>query len=152
MRKRTLSREIALKILYASEITAEPIFEASRKFWENENTESEDVINYANVLVAGVGEHIKKIDSAISFLAANWEIGRMATIDRNIIRIAAFELMFLDDIPPKVAINEAIEIAKKYGDKDSGKFVNGILDRMIHPDVQNTRDMEENAEKSDGKS
>lgn len=133
MRKRTLSREIALKILYAREITGEPASEATRKFWETESAESDEVRSYAETLVFGVGEHIEEIDSAITRFAANWEIGRMATIDRNIIRVAAFELMFLADIPPKVAINEAIEIAKKYGDKDSGKFVNGILDRISRP-------------------
>ena len=147
MRKRTLSREIALKILYASEITSESVEEAARKFWVNENTESEEVRSYAEILVLGVGVNIKSIDSSISTFADNWEIGRMATIDRNIIRIAAFELMFLDDVPPKVAINEAIEIAKKYGDKNSGKFVNGILDRMIPSDAgKNTK-----GDKSSGK-
>jgi len=130
MRKRTLSREIALKILYASEITAESIGESLNKFWLHENVEDEDVRSFAEKLVLGVEGNISRIDSMISDFADNWQIGRMATIDRNIIRIAAFELMFLDDIPPKVAINEAIEIAKKYGDKDSGKFVNGILDRI----------------------
>jgi transcription antitermination factor NusB len=133
MRKRTLSREIALKILYASEITLESVVESFGKFWENEDSYSEEVRSYAETLVLGVGEHMGEIDSAISDFAANWEIGRMATIDRNIIRIAAYELMFLDEVPPKVAINEAIEIAKKYGDKDSGKFVNGILDRISRP-------------------
>ena len=135
MRKRTLSREIALKILYASEITGEPVDDAARKFWENEVIGGDEVKTYAEMLVSGVGSHLEEIDSAISRFAANWEIGRMATIDRNIIRIAAFELMFLDDIPPKVAMNEAIEIAKKYGDKDSGKFVNGILDRISRPKI-----------------
>ncbi|MFA6635787.1 MAG: transcription antitermination factor NusB [Candidatus Omnitrophota bacterium] len=133
MRKRTLSREIALKILYASEITSEPVVESFGKFWENDGLYSEEVKSYAEMLVLGVGEHMCEIDSAISGFAANWEIGRMATIDRNIIRIAAYELMFLEEVPPKVAINEAIEIAKKYGDKDSGKFVNGILDRISRP-------------------
>jgi len=135
MRKRTLSREIALKILYASEITGEPVDDAARKFWENEVIGGDEVKTYAEMLVSGVGSHLEEIDSAISRFAANWEIGRMATIDRNIIRVAAFELMFLDDIPPKVAMNEAIEIAKKYGDKDSGKFVNGILDRISRPKI-----------------
>ncbi|HPN73104.1 MAG TPA: transcription antitermination factor NusB [Candidatus Omnitrophota bacterium] len=140
MRKRTLSREIALKILYASEITGESPLEAARKFWENEGEQSEEVRSYADTLVAGVSDKREEIDSAITMFAANWEIGRMATIDRNIIRLASFELMFLDDIPPKVAINEAIEIAKKYGDKDSGKFVNGILDRISRPKTE--RDLE----------
>jgi transcription antitermination factor NusB len=135
MRKRTLSREIALKILYASEITGEPVAEVFRKFCESENMEIDEVRNYAETLVTGVAEHISDLDSSISAFAANWEIGRMATIDRNIIRVAAFEILFCEDIPPKVAINEAIEMAKKYGDKDSSKFVNGILDRISRPRI-----------------
>ncbi len=70
------------------------------------------------------------IDKIISEYATNWKIQRMAVIDRNVLRFATYELLFMEDIPPKVAINEAIDIAKKYGDKDSGKFVNGILDKI----------------------
>jgi transcription antitermination factor NusB len=135
MRKRTLSREIALKILYAHEITDEPIGEAESKFWESHGPENDEVRLYAENLVTGVSANMGEIDSAIASYADNWEIGRMATIDRNIIRVAAFELMFNGDIPPKVAINEAIEMAKKYGDQNSGKFVNGILDRISRSEI-----------------
>jgi transcription antitermination factor NusB len=131
MRKRTLSREMALKIIYAADITREPFEDSSRKFWENHEVEEEEgVRSYADILVSGVGNNLERIDGVISKYAANWEIGRMATIDRNILRVASYELLFSDDIPPKVAINEAIEMAKKYGDRDSGKFVNGILDKI----------------------
>ena len=71
-----------------------------------------------------------ELDETVSKYATNWKLGRMATIDRNILRIATFELLHAADIPPKVAINEAIEMAKKYGDKNSGKFVNGVLDKI----------------------
>jgi transcription antitermination factor NusB len=70
------------------------------------------------------------IDKVISDYATNWELKRMAVTDRNILRFATYELLFMKDIPPKVSINEAIDIAKKYGDRDSGKFVNGILDKI----------------------
>jgi N utilization substance protein B len=130
MRKRTLSREIALKILYALDITSEPIEECSRKFWENARDVDDAVREYAEMLVSGVNDNIKELDETISRHATNWKLGRMATIDRNILRVASFELLYTEEIPPKVAINEAIEIAKKYGDKDSGKFVNGILDKI----------------------
>lgn len=130
MRKRTLSREIALKILYATDITKEPLEESSRKFWENHEEKEDEIKEYADHLVNGVGENMERIDAVISKYAANWEIGRMASIDRNILRVASFELLFSADIPPKVAINEAIEISKKYGDKDSSKFVNGVLDKI----------------------
>jgi len=130
MRKRTISREIALKILYATDITKEPLEESSRKFWENHEEKEDEIKDYADHLVSGVGENMERIDAVISKYAANWEIGRMASIDRNILRVASFELLFSADIPPKVAINEAIEISKKYGDKDSSKFVNGVLDKI----------------------
>ncbi|MCK4325384.1 transcription antitermination factor NusB, partial [bacterium] len=70
------------------------------------------------------------IDALLRKHADNWDIGRMASVDRNILRFASYELLFLDEIPPKVTINEAIEIAKKYSTQDSGRFVNGILDTI----------------------
>jgi N utilization substance protein B len=82
------------------------------------------------------------VDRTIGKCAENWEMERMATVDRNILRIACFELMFAEGIPPKVAINEAIDIAKKYGDKDSGKFVNGILDRINKTERRSVPDEE----------
>jgi len=88
------------------------------------------VQEYANIIVNGVLDKIGKIDSIITSYAENWELKRMAVIDRNVMRMACFELLFLDDIPPKVSINEAVNLAKKYGDVDSGKFVNGILDKI----------------------
>lgn len=130
MRKRTLSREIALKILYARDITKESSEESTRKFWENNETEDDEVREFSEYLVKGVKTNLSEIDKTLSEFATNWQLDRMATIDRNVLRIASFELLFSDDIPPKVAINEAIEMAKKYGDKDSGKFVNGVLDRI----------------------
>ncbi|MFH1552409.1 MAG: transcription antitermination factor NusB [Candidatus Omnitrophota bacterium] len=130
MRKRTLSREIALKILYASDINKEPVEDSCRKFWENSTTVDEGVREFSDFLVFGVTSNREEVDASITRYATNWELGRMATIDRNILRIASFELLYVAEIPPKVAINEAIEMAKKYGDKDSGKFVNGVLDKI----------------------
>ena len=134
MRKRTLSREIALKVLYADEMTKEGLDETLRKYWENNGEEEEGVKEFAEFLVSGVASRKDELDGIISKYAANWEIGRMATVDRNILRIATFELLHAGQVPPKVAINEAIEMAKKYGDKDSGKFVNGILDKVSKSD------------------
>jgi N utilization substance protein B len=130
MRKRTLSRETALKILYAWDISGESAEECSRKFWEKNDITGEDVKEFSDFLVFGVEKNRKNLDEIITKHATNWRLERMATIDRNVLRIASFELLFAPDIPPKVAINEAIEMAKKYGDKDSGKFVNGILDKI----------------------
>ena len=130
MRKRTKSREIALKILYAWEITDDSLDISCEEYMKNNNSEEDVVVEYAERLVSGIGSNIKKIDEMILSHATNWRLDRMATIDRNIIRIASFELVFMEDMPPKVAINEAIEMAKKYGSRDSGNFVNGILDKI----------------------
>jgi N utilization substance protein B len=129
MRKRTLGRECALKILYRIEIAKDSVEPSIEDFWSVEKTD-DDVEDFANSLVRGIHENLSKIDSLISKYAENWEIKRIAVIDKNILRMGIFELLYRDDIPPKVSINEAIELAKKYGDIDSGKFVNGILDKV----------------------
>ena len=130
MRKRTFSREIALKILYANDITKEPVDQCRRKFWENNRRAEPAVVEFADFLIFGVDGRREAVDQIIARHAENWKIERMATIDRNVLRLATFELLFVEEIPPKVTINEALEMAKKYGDKDSGKFVNGILDNI----------------------
>lgn len=130
MRRRTKARECALKVLYQIEMTKENYDNSLSAFWEREPETEESVKEFANQLVKGVEENIKEIDETISKYATNWQISRMAVIDRNILRMATHEILYLDDIPPKVSINEAVDIAKKYGDTDSGKFVNGILDKI----------------------
>ena len=82
------------------------------------------------MLIGGVLKNLSDLDSLIKKYVKNWEIDRMAVIDRNILRMAVYEMLYQDDIPPNVSINEAIELAKKYGDIDSGKFVNGVLDKI----------------------
>jgi transcription antitermination factor NusB len=130
MRKRTRARECALKILYMMDITADAAENCAATFWANNEDVESEVKDFANALVTGVAKNREMIDKVISDYATNWELKRMAVIDRNILRFATFELLFMTDIPPKVSINEAIDIAKKYGDKDSGKFVNGIIDKI----------------------
>ena len=131
MRKRTKAREYALKVLYQIEMTKDSYIEALKSFWEREPEGDESIKDFASQLVKGVAENIKEIDATITKYTTNWQIDRMAVIDRNILRMATFEILHLDDIPPKVSVNEAVDMAKKYGDKDSGKFVNGILDKVI---------------------
>jgi len=133
MRKRTKARECALKILYQIDVlkVRNKFTRQIDDFWlDNNDGEDETVREFANSLVNGVIEKLSIIDDKITSCADNWQISRMAIIDRNILRMAAFELLFLNEIPPKVSINEAVEIAKRYGDVDSGKFVNGILDKI----------------------
>ncbi len=130
MRKRTKARECALQILYAIDITKDEPKECVERFWEGSEESNSEVKKFADDLVLGVSAKKKNIDKIISTHATNWQIERMAVIDRNILRFATYELLFIDDIPPKVSINEAIDIAKKFGGDDSGKFVNGILDKI----------------------
>ena len=133
MRRRTLAREHALKILYQFDITQRPLETVLADYWKSDDTKDikdEAIIAYAAFLAKGVGGNIKPIDDKISEYATNWQLKRMAVIDRNVMRLGLFELKYSTQIPPKVAINEAVELAKKYGDLESSKFVNGILDKI----------------------
>ena len=125
MRKRTKAREATLKILYQAEMTRREISRANQKFWEEEEKADSTIQSFSDRLTEGIGTNLETIDQKISQYATNWQIKRMAVIDRNILRIGVFELIFAEDIPPKVSINEAVELAKKYGDLESSKFVNG---------------------------
>jgi N utilization substance protein B len=130
MRKRTQARDYALKFLYQIDITKESLDDSLLDFWRNQEDVDASVRGFADILIRGVFGNLDILDKHIAKYAANWQVGRMAVVDRNILRLAAYELLYLDDIPPKVSINEAIELAKKYGDVESGKFVNGILDKI----------------------
>jgi transcription antitermination factor NusB len=132
MRKRTRAREFALQVLYQMDITHDNYDIALDNFWQSHSYEQieQDMKNFTSELVAGVKENLKVIDSKISQYATNWQLERMAVVDRNVLRLSCFELLFRDDIPPKVSINEAVELAKKYSDPEAGKFVNAILDKI----------------------
>ena len=132
MRKRTRSREFALQVLYQADITKESAEVSLHKFWQahlDEEVESE-IKSFTEQLVKGTTEHSDEIDKKISQYATNWQLKRMAVVDRNVLRMSCFELVFCDDIPPKVSINEAVELAKKYSGLEAGKFVNAILDKI----------------------
>ncbi|MFH1791298.1 MAG: transcription antitermination factor NusB [Candidatus Omnitrophota bacterium] len=132
MRKRTRARECALQILYQVDIGGiDCKDECLGTYWKWYQEDAEAAVKeFAEELVDGVLANLKEIDRVVGAYAENWKMDRMAIVDRNILRIATFELMHKDDIPPKVSINEAIDIAKKFGDPESGKFVNGILDKI----------------------
>ncbi len=130
MRKRTKAREYALQILYAVDITKDDPKDCVERFWEGNAESSSEVKKFAAGIVLGVADNKKDIDKMIAKYATNWHLDRMAVIDRNVLRFATYELLYEKDIPPKVSINEAIDIAKKFGGPDSGKFVNGILDKI----------------------
>ena len=129
MRSRSKAREIALCLLYQIEIIKAEPKQVIQTYFEL-SPHKQEVVDFCSQLVQGTLEKQAFIDELIKKHIENWDIKRLAVIDRNILRMACFELMYLDDIPPKVSINEAIELAKRFGDIDSPRFVNGIVDKI----------------------
>lgn len=129
MKKRTRSRELALQFLYQVDLLKDRTIDGLTEFLREEGGDAETA-RYARVLVEGTFDAIPEIDEEIQLVAQNWQIDRMAVIDRNVLRMAAFELLHCDEIPPKVAINEGIELGKRFSTQNSGAFINGILDKI----------------------
>lgn len=122
------AREKVIQFLYYKEsVPAYTLDAALTFFWQSQEARS-DVIKFATRLIQGVLEKQIEIDLKIEASSKHWDFDRIAPIDRNILRLAFYEMLFCDDIPPVVTINEAIEIAKKFSTEESGKFVNGFLD------------------------
>jgi transcription antitermination factor NusB len=117
-------------MLYQVDIRQADAKQVIADFWNAHEPLDADVSAYANQLVLGTLERRPDIDERITAHADNWNLHRMAVIDRNILRLGAYELLYLDDVPSKVCINEAIELAKRFGDAESGKFINGVLDAI----------------------
>jgi transcription antitermination factor NusB len=138
MRKRTQAREAALQILYQYEMNPGPVRELMDNYWNNNEPVQDEVRLFAEKIVAGTIAQLKELDEVITRAAQNWHLERMAVIDRNILRFAAYELLYMDDVPPKVTINEAVNIAKRFSQEESGKFVNGILDHINHKEQPRT--------------
>jgi N utilization substance protein B len=129
MGSRHKARERALQILFQYDIHGRPGMWLD-VFWEK-NEATDEVKAFAERLVDGVMEKKKELDALIGKYAINWKISRMPIVDRNILRAGVYELMWMDDVPGKVTVNEAIELAKSFGDDDASKFVNGILDQVL---------------------
>jgi len=145
-RKRTRAREVAIQALYQFDalrrigsdagVRKEDLAEIDR-FIESE-TEDLGVREFARELVAGASESIEEIDRHLASIVENWRVERIAAMDRAILRLAAYELLARPDVPPKVSVNEAIDLAKKYSTAQSGAFVNGVLDKLLrlhHPET-----------------
>ncbi len=129
MGKRRRSREFALQVLYQLEILKQDptkVLSATKEHFLPKDSDYE----FSERIVLGIQKYIKEIDLLIKRYSEHWRLDRMAIIDRNILRMALFELLYCEDIPPKVTLNEAISLGKKYGTEDSGGFINGILDRI----------------------
>ena len=129
MGSRHHARERALQILFQYDIHGKAGLWLDRFWTENEATD--EVKDFAERLVAGVLDKKKELDALIGKYATNWKISRMPIVDRNILRAGAYELLWMDDVPAKVTVNEAIELAKSFGDDEASKFVNGILDQVL---------------------
>ena len=136
MGRRRKAREVALQFLYQLDqhgaVDPAPFAE---EFWARHPVDP-DTREFAEALVRGTKQNQGKVDELIGQCAEHWDLDRMAVVDRNLLRIAVYEMLWQPDVPPKVAINEAIEIAKKFGTAESSRFVNGVLDRVhreLHP-------------------
>ena len=131
MRKnRRKSRELALQTLYACEVGEYSDYEKVIGEIAEGNHGDRDIIRYATLLVQNALSSLSEIDELLKSHAANWDLKRMTVIDRNILRMAVAELRFVKEVPFKVVIDEAVELAKMYGTDDSGKFVNGVIDSI----------------------
>ncbi|MEW6071810.1 MAG: transcription antitermination factor NusB [Planctomycetota bacterium] len=129
MKKRTRARELALQFLYQLDLRGPEFLAEAKAFLRGEESDK-GTREFASHLIRGTAEHLDEINEIIRGVAQNWEIGRMAVIDRNVLRMATFELLYCEDIPPKVSINEAIELGKRYSTQNSGGFINGVLDKI----------------------
>jgi N utilization substance protein B len=130
MGKRRTARELALKFLYQTEFNPESPDSELSPFCERANV-SEEVQNFTQALIKKLLLHEKEVDELLQKISAHWTPDRMTVIDKNIIRLGICELLFDSTTPPKVVINEAVEIAKRFGTEESPGFINGILDKIL---------------------
>ena len=130
MGKRRTARELALKFLYQTEFNSNSPDSELSSFCDRSNV-SEEVKNFTQALIKNILFHKKEVDELLEKISANWSPDRMAVIDKNILRLGICELLFDPTAPPKVVINEAVEIAKKFGTEESPDFINGILDKVF---------------------
>lgn len=135
MGRRRKAREVALQFLYQLDLHGDddPGLHAA-EFWTRHPVD-EETRAFADTLVRGTKQHQAKTDELIRQYSEHWDLERMSVVDRNILRLAVYELLWQEHVPPKVAINEAIEIAKKFGTRESSRFINGVLDR-IHKELR----------------
>ncbi len=129
MGARTTAREAALQMLFATEASGDSVATVIRDFWREMPGDAEGR-PYADALVSGVVEVLSEVDERIAAASQHWRVERMARVDRNVLRVGAFELAHRPEVPRAVIIDEAVEMAKRFGTAESGAFVNGVLDRI----------------------
>jgi len=131
MKKRRRGRELALQLLFQNDLSGETVDETLKTIGKwSQPKDAEETLRFAEELVRLTLGYRGEIDEKLEALSEHWKLSRMSNIDRNILRMAAAEILYREDIPPKVSIDEAIELAKRFGDEDSGRYVNGVLDRL----------------------
>jgi N utilization substance protein B len=128
--KRRASREVALRALYEVDV-GKMAPEEALDFSAAEGHYREETLRFARELVLGCMQHRETIDETIEHHARGWTLSRMAHIDRNVLRLAVFEILYHPDVPHSVAVDEAVELAKKYSTAESGRFVNGVLGNLV---------------------
>ncbi len=129
MPSRRKSRIIAMQMLYQIHQTADPVQLVIKQFWLNREI-SVDLRHFTQELVVGTTSNLETIDAELEVTSKNWKIHRMPIVDLSILRLATYEILFIDEIDAATSINEAVEIAKSYSTTDSPKFINGILDNI----------------------
>lgn len=129
MGNRRKSRELAVQALYRVEITGDESAEGLERLWQHFEGPI-DARSFAVELVSGVRESRERIDALLRGAAENWSLERLSRVDLNVLRVAAYELLCSPDVPPRVAIDEAIEVARRFGGEESAHFVNGVLDAV----------------------
>ncbi len=127
---RRKAREYALQMLYQWEVSGQKPHAVESAFWKGVPSEKNTRV-FANELFEGAAGWVKEIDELLGQHAQNWRLERMAAIDRNILRLGVYELRYCSDSPPKVVINEALELAKKFSDAGGPAFINGVLDAIL---------------------
>ena len=137
---RRLARELAMKVLFARDLGKNEPSEIMLRLYEEEKSSSE-VKEFSSYLAEGVIKNQSLLDGVIDKYAIEWDLNRIAAVERNILRIALYELIFSENTPVAVTINEAVEIAKTYGGNESPRFINGILGKVLNalPDLQKER-------------
>lgn len=131
MSRRSRAREIVLQVLYQDDMNPDQPEDIRQRFINARLNHDQPLVEFAEALLAGVRLHRDNVDAQLEEIAKNWKLSRMATTDRNVLRLGAYEILFTDT-PQRVAINEAIELAKRYGTNNSAQFVNGVLDRLMN--------------------
>jgi N utilization substance protein B len=130
MSRRSRAREIVLQVLYEDDLNPERNLAQADKFLQDRLLNNAELVDFARSLLSGVRRNRPELDKLLAERADNWSLARMATTDRNVLRLGAYELLYTDT-PGPVVLDEAIELAKRYGAKQSAQFVNGILDRFV---------------------